>query len=197
MRKLTLSMTLALILCLILSIISNANQVQTLTDKLIRVHIVANSDSEPDQAVKLAVRDCISDAMCELLPPDITKEAAKEILTDSLPYIKALCDGVLQSQGFSYTSTPALIKSTFPTRVYDRFTLPAGEYDSLTVTLGSGEGQNFWCVLYPSLCIGAVSEVDDCEILTLDEITIIKQPKKMRYKLFCFELVRRLRDFFK
>ncbi len=197
MRKLTLSMTLTLIFCLIMSMLSNAKEVQALTDKLIRVHIIANSDSEYDQSVKLAVRDRLSEIIAEILPPDTTKETAARILSENLPLIKSECDQTLKTHGCVYESAPELVKSSFPTRVYDGFTLPAGEYDSLTVTLGSGEGQNFWCVLYPSLCIGAVSEIDDCEILTLDEITIIKQPEKVRYKLFCFELLRRLTAMFK
>ncbi len=196
MKKLTLSMTIALIICLASSIFANGIEVTNLTDKLIRVHIVANSDSEADQALKLAVRDSLSPIVGELLPSSVTKEKAAAIINEHLSDIVAVAESVIADNGYNYPVSAKLSPTTFPIRNYDDFTLPAGEYDALCITIGSGQGRNFWCVLYPSLCLGSVMKIDDAECFTQDELIIVKQPQKVRYKLFCYELYRRIKALF-
>ncbi len=196
MKKLTLSMTIALIICLASSIFANGIEVTNLTDKLIRVHIVANSDSEADQALKLAVRDSLSPIVGELLSSSVTKEKAAAIINEHLSDIVAVAESTVADNGYNYSVSAKLSPTTFPIRKYDDFTLPAGEYDALCITIGSGQGRNFWCVLYPSLCLGSVMKIDDADCFTQDELIIVKQPQKVRYKLFCYELYRRIKALF-
>lgn len=131
---------------------------QNLNENLIRLHVVGASDSEEDQAVKLKVRDAIvmqlEGAMLEL--PDA--EAAKEYLTAQLHDLKATADAVLEEAGIQERATVTLQAEEFPTRHYDTFSLPAGVYESLRITIGDGEGQNWWCVVFPSLCLPATTD---------------------------------------
>lgn len=196
MKKITISMIISLISCLIISILSSAAEVEQMTSKLIRVHIIANSDSDYDQSAKLAVRDCIVAACDEFLSDCTDKSEALAVLFDNLEYIEALSASALNDFGADSTVTCTLSKALFPDREYQGFTLPAGVYDALCIRIGQAEGQNFWCICYPSLCISACSSIEDCDTFTDDEITIIKYPEKVTYKLFCFKLVEKIRSLF-
>lgn len=197
MKKLTLSMALSLIICLIFSVFSNAREVDTMTDKLIRLHVIANSDSSADQALKLAVRDEVAILCADITSACPDKQSAYSALTQNLALIESAASSVIYREGYSYPVSCSISPRTFNKRIYDDFTLPAGEYDALCVTIGEGEGQNFWCVCYPSLCLGSVMKIDDCEAFSEDELIIVKHPEKVRYKLFCYELILRLCALFK
>lgn len=197
MKKLTLSMALSLIICLIFSVVSNARQVDMMTDKLIRLHVIANSDSEADQALKLAVRDEVATLCADITSACSNKDSAYSALTENLGLIESTASSVISREGYSYLVICSLSPHTFNERIYDDFTLPAGEYDALCVTIGEGEGKNFWCVCYPSLCLGSVMKIDDCEQFSEDELIIVKHPEKVRYKLFCYEVIEWFRSLFK
>lgn len=194
MKKLTLAMLISLVICFASSVISNANEVQAATDKLIRLHVIANSDSEADQDIKLAVRDAVLSQADTLLSSCEDKESAARIISQSLNVLTQAANSVLSD--FDYKAVCSLEKCSFNTRTYDSFTLPAGEYDSLCVRLGDANGQNWWCVCYPGLCLPSAVKIDDCEALSDDEIIIFKSPEKVRYKLFCFELFQKLKRLF-
>lgn len=125
-------------------------------DKLIRLHVVANSDSEADQAQKLRVRDAVLAAAEPLLAGVDNAAAARQTLQAHLPQLEQAASGVLEGSG--YTAAVTLRREAFPLREYDSFTLPAGEYEALRVTIGAGEGHNWWCVVYPSICFTASAE---------------------------------------
>ena len=194
MKKLTLAMLISLIICISTSIISNANEVQAATDKLIRLHVIANSDSETDQEIKLIVRDAVLSKADTLLSSCDNKESAVEIITQNIEVLTLAANSVLS--GFDYKAVCTIEECYFNTRTYDDFTLPAGEYDSLCVRLGEAKGKNWWCVCYPGLCLPSAVKIDDCEILSEDEVMIFKYPQKVRYKLFCFELLRKIKRLF-
>ena len=131
---------------------------QTLRRELVRLHVVGASDSAEDQQLKLRVKD----AIVESLQADLQKledaQAAREYLQENLPKIESLANRVLEEAGCTDMAKASLAVETFSARVYDTFTLPAGVYDALRVTIGEGEGQNWWCVAFPSLCLPATSE---------------------------------------
>ena len=138
---------------------------QELDDAVIRLHVVADSDSEADQAVKLKVRDAVLSSMEENLTGAENKEQAQEALRGCLNRIETVANQVLESEGVRDRATVTLMEEAFPTRQYDTFSLPAGVYDSLRVTIGSGEGKNWWCVVFPGLCVpAAVEEVEDVAV---------------------------------
>ena len=128
-----------------------------LADKVVRLHVVANSDSGADQTLKLQVRDAIlADAASEL--EGLSREEALEQLAQNLPRLGEIAAQTIGEQGYDYPVTVSLKEERFPTKRYDDFALPAGEYMALRVQIGSGGGHNWWCVVFPPLCMGSVEE---------------------------------------
>ena len=136
-----------------------------LQSQVLRLHVVANSDNAEDQAVKLKVRDALIAELSPLLDQVDSKEEAQALIGDMLTRLEEVANEVLESSGFSQQAKVTLDRENFDTRVYDTFSLPAGIYDSLRVTIGEGEGQNWWCVVFPSLCVPAATEqVEDVAV---------------------------------
>ena len=131
---------------------------QRLSDNLVRLHVVAASDSQADQTVKMKVRDAVIDALQETVTqlPDV--DSAKAYLNEQLPHLQAVAQTVLTEAGMDDSVSVELGQESFPTRHYDTFSLPAGVYESLKITIGEGEGKNWWCVVFPSLCLPATAE---------------------------------------
>ena len=128
---------------------------QRLNDELIRFHVVANSDSEEDQSIKLQVRDAVLNSLQSDLNKIADVNEARAYLQAKLPQIQAVANSVLEATGCDCEAVVTLCKEAFDTRYYDTFTLPAGIYEALRITIGEGEGHNWWCVLYPGLCRAA------------------------------------------
>ena len=131
---------------------------QKLQNELIRLHVVAASDSEEDQAIKLQVRDAVLESLQTGLEDATDIEAAKAYIESQLPKLEAVANQVLAAAGCGDVATVSLHVEEFAARVYDTFSLPAGLYDSLRITIGEGEGRNWWCVTFPTLCIPATTE---------------------------------------
>ncbi|HEY8348104.1 MAG TPA: stage II sporulation protein R [Symbiobacteriaceae bacterium] len=127
-------------------------QVPEWADQVIRLHVVANSDSWKDQAIKRAVRDAILDEVTPLFIGTKTVEEAQEAIRQAEPQIREAALRVLRQYGVSYGVALEMGRFAFPDRVYGRVFLPAGEYNALRVKLGKGRGANWWCVLFPPLC---------------------------------------------
>ena len=135
-----------------------ASDKAVLSQDLIRLHVVANSDSPEDQQIKLQVRNAIIEKLESVMDDLPDAESAKAYLQEHLPELEQVANDVLNSLKDGCHAVVTLAKEAFPTREYDTFTLPAGVYESLRVTIGSGEGQNWWCVVFPSLCVSASSD---------------------------------------
>ena len=129
-----------------------------LEEKLVRLHVVAASDSAEDQAIKLAVRDEVLSALQPSLEGITDVAQAEQIIAENIPALEARLRTFLDEQGIEQTVTAALRKEAFPTREYATFALPAGPYTALRVTLNGGGGENWWCVVFPPLCTAAVME---------------------------------------
>ena len=134
-----------------------AKETDRLYDSTFRLHILANSDSPEDQALKYELRDYILTDLGSIFTAAETKEDAMALAERNLPYIEFLSDEFLRSKGSEYTVKCSVENTEFPTRVYGDVTLPAGNYDALRVVIGEGEGKNWWCVLFPDVCIKAAS----------------------------------------
>lgn len=131
------------------------NQTQSIEDEYLRIHIRADSNESCAQTVKYKVRDRIVAYLTPLVAQYESKEKAWFGLEKKTGEIALAATQVLREEGFSYSASAKLTKETFPTRVYDGYTLPAGEYSALIIELGRGEGDNWWCVVYPPLCFAA------------------------------------------
>ncbi len=131
---------------------------QTLRQELVRLHVVAASDSAEDQALKLRVKDAVVESLWADMGSLTSAEEAKVYLRENLPKIETLANRVLREAGSPDTAKVSLAVEEFSARVYDTFSLPAGLYDALRITIGEGEGKNWWCVAFPSLCLPATAE---------------------------------------
>jgi stage II sporulation protein R len=161
----------------------------------LRLHILANSDSAEDQALKLAVRDAILAQEGDALSGAQTKEEAIAKVRVRLEAIEETARAVVRAQGYNYTVTARLEQQYFATRVYDDFTLPAGVYDAVRIEIGSHEGQNWFCVLFPPLCVPAASaqtDTDDLPGYTAAESSAVYSG--YRVKFAAVELLERLRS---
>ncbi len=135
-----------------------SRQQAALSEKLIRLHVVANSDTQEDQAVKLMVRDDILAAAEPWLAEAADAAEAETILRSHLEDLQAVAEARLAAEDAAAPVTVTLQEEQFPQRDYDTFSLPSGSYLALRVTIGEGEGHNWWCVVFPSLCLAATTE---------------------------------------
>ncbi|MBQ9736755.1 MAG: stage II sporulation protein R [Clostridia bacterium] len=146
--------TFSLCLCAIVTLVFflPVSGEEAIYDDVLRLHVLADSDDTADQTAKLLVRDALLATYGEAFTAQPSKDAAAHYLEENLPAVEATVRDTLTKHGYDYEVDVALTSEHFDTRSYGELTLPAGEYAALKVTLGKGEGQNFWCMLYPALC---------------------------------------------
>ena len=146
----------------------------SIASKILRFHVVANSDSEADQAVKEAVRDAVGAYLQPMLEGSVSIEETKEIVNEHLGDIIEIAVSTLEENGFHYDVEAHITTTHFPEKTYGSYTFPKGQYQALQITIGEGKGQNWWCVLYPNMCFrGAVYEVveEEAEIALKEVLT--------------------------
>ncbi len=147
-----------LVLCLLCSILGIYGQAQGVRDNVVRLHILANSDSTEDQTLKLQVRDALTEAAAGWLDGAESSAEALTLAEEHLPRLQQVAEQTVAAAGADYPVAVELKELYFTTRQYDTVTLPAGLYDAVQVTLGAGKGQNWWCVVFPPFCAGAAAE---------------------------------------
>lgn len=158
-------------------------------DSVIRLHVLANSDSPKDQALKLQVRDAVLRVTEPLLAHARDRDEAADILAAHLDDIRAAAEQTLISAGADDRVRVTLTKEEYPTRRYENLAFPAGPYLSLRVLLGDAAGQNWWCVLFPPLCLSAATDKKEQEAallsagLTEEQYRIVTDTDKPRYRL--------------
>lgn len=131
-----------------------------IADKVLRFHVIANSDENEDQELKLAVRDAVGAKMEEKLQGAFDKAECEKIVTASMEEIIETAQNVIADAGYEYEVDAFLAETEFPVKTYGEYTFPAGEYEALEVVIGSGSGHNWWCVMYPNMCFsGSVYEI--------------------------------------
>lgn len=143
----------ALVMAFVFSIVSFAGACEDIESRVLRLHILANSDSESDQALKLKVRDAILEISPEIFGDTSSKQEAIRKAKTDLPKIIAEAERVIKAEGYNYSVRAEVVNDKFNTRVYENFTLPAGDYDAVRIIIGSGSGHNWWCVMFPALCL--------------------------------------------
>ena len=133
-------------------------------DKLIRFHVIANSDSDEDQAVKLLVRDKVIDYINIQLKDATEVDEARNILMDNIEEVNNIAINVLWENGFDYEAKTMISRENFPDKVYGDYLFPQGNYEAFRIIIGNGEGHNWWCVMYPNMCFSdSMYEVVDKE----------------------------------
>ncbi len=196
-KLLVLSAALILTVTVLLSFLP-VNGEAGIYENVIRLHVIANSDSESDQKLKLEVRDAVLETVSSL-PCAGTKDEAESSIRSHLDEIKSAAERVLRERGSSDSAEVLFDTEKYPVRYYEDFALPAGEYTSLRVVIGSGEGRNWWCVVFPPLCTSACEGAPEDDFIaagfTSDEYRLIKNGSGTKYKVR-FRILEILADVF-
>lgn len=167
-----------------------ASRCGEVSSEVLRLHIPANSDSAEDQRIKLELRDHVLEKFGGELSSCEDLSAAESLAAELLPEVERECTTFLEERGVDYAAKAELVTMDFTTREYERLILPAGEYRALRITLGSGEGKNWWCVIFPQLCIPAVSEKSDKSAEKVLES--FGTPQKIKVKFAVYELIEKM-----
>ena len=183
-KRVEIAAALALLITLACSAVYMHTTLQTQTamaEKMVRLHVLANSDSETDQQRKLLVKDAVSARTEELLRLAEDQQEAELLLEHSLPELQELAMETLADNGRAEDVRVSLVTTRFSTRYYDGFTLPAGKYRSLQVVIGEGKGQNWWCVVFPPLCSAGQEELSEAASragFSAEEIDLIRRGER-------------------
>lgn len=193
-KMIEISVAIGLVVSIIFSVIGFGKDCREIRNNVIRLHILANSDTDEDQNVKLLVRDALLSCGSEIFSGEVNIDNASECLAEEKALLISKANEVLAENGFEYTAEMFLTEEYFPTREYEDFTLPAGEYLALKVVLGKGEGHNWWCVMFPPLCLPAATKRTDTEIiLGKDGAEIISNPVKYEMRFKIVEIIEELK----
>ena len=172
----------------------------TVKEDVVRLHILANSNSEIDQEVKLKVRDALLETNASILSDSVTKENAKEHFESSKDILLKTAKKTLKENGFNYNVKITLQEEYFNTRTYGNLTFPAGQYTALKIVLGEGEGKIWWCVMFPPLCVptadGLETNETTADYLTKSGEKIVNGGEKYIVKFKFLEIYEELRDKF-
>lgn len=172
------------VVAVMISLVPFESACSDLQNDVLRLHIRANSDSDEDQDLKLYVRDTIIDEISPLYDDVKTKSDAKRITQENLDYIRSVAQEAVFEKGYDYTVTAKINNEFFDTRYYSDFTMPSGYYDSLFIEIGEARGENWWCVMYPSLCVGAASKKSMEENLSDNEYSVVTKDKfEFRFRI--------------
>ena len=145
-------------------------------DNVLRLHVIANSNTSEDQALKLKVRDAVGSYMAPKMKEASDVEDCERIVEENMQKITAAAEEVIREEGYDYTVTAQLGDAKFPVKSYGAYTFPAGTYEALNLVIGAGEGHNWWCVMYPNMCFsGEEYEVVDREAKEALEQALTKE----------------------
>lgn len=154
---------------------------ENISDKILRLHIIANSDSTEDQDLKLKVKNDFLENTADLFVGQTLDENI-EIAKENIDYIERICNTCIEQNGYDYEAEVTVDREYFDTRVYDDFTLPAGVYNSIRITIGQGNGHNWWCIVFPSVCLSACSKSMD-DYLTDEEMELVGDGYTPKFKV--------------
>lgn len=147
------SICIAFVLTVLYSVIPFQAECKEISNEVLRFHILANSDSNSDQLLKLKVRDKVLEYSENIFDKATSKLEAESLVKEKLNDITKVAQNEVFANGYNYSVKTELVNMYFTTRYYDNFTMPAGKYDAIRITIGNGKGHNWWCVMYPSLCL--------------------------------------------
>ncbi len=183
----------------VVSLKTYADNIQSgIAEKIVRLHIVANSNSDYDQSLKLKVRDGVLDFMREKMESCKSREESIDVLEKNKNEIRKAAENILRENGCSLGVNVRFEKTLFPVKSYDGITLPSGMYDAVRIDIGKAEGKNWWCVMYPSLCIygseeeaGSTPQEELMNILTNEEYSVIADRDGINFKFAAVEAVKK------
>lgn len=193
-RKIELSVIVGVIACIVLNIGSFAMKCENVRESVLRLHVIAASDSTEDQRLKLKVRDAVLKEGAEIFDGSVNIENAVSQITPELERLESCAEKVMAENGFDYDAEITLSREFFPTKTYDGLTFPAGKYLAVRVVIEKGEGQNWWCVMFPSLCLPSAivrTEIDD--VLNEKEVQLVSRSPKYEPRFKIIEWIEKLK----
>lgn len=185
-----------LICAIVLSMARFEMRCDELRGGVLRLHIIANSDSEADQNLKLAVRDEILKNGIDIFKNCNDVTTACKIAETQLDNISDIVNSVIKESGFNYTADVSVGDTYFNTREYDDFTLPAGTYKSLIINLGEGKGKNWWCVVFPCVCVPSVADAELSDSVSHDAAKVAENGQKYVMKFKTVEIYEGIKKIF-
>ncbi len=196
MKLFVKSVCIAFVLTVLYSVIPFQAECTDISNEVFRLHILASSDSEYDQNVKLSVRDKVLEYTESLFQNAKSKEDAEQVISQNLPAITEVAQNEVYRNGSNDKVKAEITNMYFTTRHYDSYTLPSGMYDALRITIGEGKGHNWWCVMYPSLCIYSEENRDEKakEVFDDAQYDIVKN-EKYEYKFKIVEIFEKCSNF--
>ena len=195
-KRLQLSVLLALLFAITVSMVRFDSSCEELRENVLRLHIIANSDAQEDQQVKLSVRDEILKVSSDFLKNDMDLTEAEKAVSDHFDILERAANATLAKAGYNYTAAVTLEDSYFETREYETFTLPAGTYRSVMVRLGKAKGKNWWCVVFPALCIPAAApEARLSDAVSPGAAEVAEHPGQYKIRFKIVEIIEDLKKF--
>ena len=197
--KKNISMLLSLVLAVAaVNLLQTEHTLETIENSVIRLHILANSDTLEDQTKKLLVRDAVLQNAEGWLSGCVTNEERCAAIRQKLPEIAQKAEQTLRAEGCTDSVSVTFGETAFPQRSYGDVTLPAGNYQSLNIAIGAAEGQNWWCVMFPALCIPAAVSQPDALPADAQRMTAAPEQYEIRLKTvdICRSIFRRLKKWF-
>ena len=189
-----LSFLFAFLLAVIISFCGFETECQTIRTKVLRLHVIAVSDSEEDQALKLKVRDSVLRCSQDILSGETLKGKAERRIAANLDALRIAAEEEIKKNGYDCPVRVELTKADFPTRTYENVTLPAGQYNAVRVVIGNGEGKNWWCVMFPPLCLSAAKKQTGLsDVLNKDELALTQSDPKYEIRFWIVEKIEKLK----
>ena len=193
--KIRISIAIGIVTAVIFSICSFAKTSEEIRSDVLRLHVIANSDSSVDQNLKLRLRDYILEEGEDIFDGSVNVENAVKKIDPKLAELEKSADTFVRNAGFDYDVKITLSNEYFTTRTYESVTLPAGKYLALRVVIGSGEGHNWWCVMFPPMCVPAADKKDEIEnVFTDKEIKLVESKPKYEPRFKVVEIYEQIRE---
>ena len=194
-KKIKISICVSMIVAIIFSICSFAKTSQEIRSDVLRLHVIANSDSSVDQNLKIRLRDFLLEEGRRIFDGSVNVENAVEKIEPQIPALEKSAKEFIQASGFDYDVKISLSREYFTTRTYETVTLPAGRYLALRVVIGAGEGHNWWCVMFPPMCVPAADKKDEIEnVFTEDEIKLVESSPKYEIRFKVVEICEEIKE---
>lgn len=192
--KIRISIAIGIVTAVIFSICSFAKTSEEIRSDVLRLHVIANSDSSVDQNLKLRLRDYILEEGEDIFDGSVNVENAVKKIEPKLAELEKSAETFVKNAGFDYDVKITLSNEYFTTRTYESVTLPAGKYLALRVVIGSGEGHNWWCVMFPPMCVPAADKKDEIEnVFTDKEIKLVESKPKYEPRFKVVEIYEQIR----
>ena len=187
------SLCIAFVLTVIYSTLPFEAECTEISKETFRLHILANSDSENDQALKIKVRDRVLEYTEDLFNDAKSKIDAEKVIAENIQDINNVAYAEILNNGYNYPVKTEITNMYFTTRYYNNYTLPSGMYDALRITIGNGKGHNWWCVMYPTICVSPVEEKDEKAKEAFEEKQYdIVTNTKLKYKFKIVEIFEKI-----